>query len=80
MRLRNIMLSRRIAGGTLFRTECALAGNAAVQLFANFFTSALLERISATAGKNSQTEREQDRQRFHPLMIESGRRDASVTS
>jgi hypothetical protein len=46
------MLGRWITRWTILRPECALAGDAAVQLLADFFTASLLERISAATDED----------------------------
>jgi hypothetical protein len=74
MRLRDIVLCCGIAGWPLLRAESTLAGDAALQLGANLFSAALLQRVGAPGGKNGAGD--QERKLFHLLMIENKRADA----
>ena len=78
MSLRDGVLVSGVTGRPLFGAERTLTRHPALQLLPDFLTSALLERIRATACKNYQTKRDQNGQRSHRLMIESERRDASA--
>lgn len=49
MILRNAVFGRGIARLAFLRTDCSLAGDAALQLIGDFRTAALLQRIGATA-------------------------------
>lgn len=74
MRLRNVMLRRRITHRPLLRAKSALTGDAALELLADFFATALLERIGASARKDGKGK--QNRQWLHRRMIESKGADA----
>lgn len=69
MRLGNAVFAGWIARVSLFGDDFSLAGDAALQLRLNFSTTALLERIGATAGKRRARDHEQDRQGPHPLIL-----------
>jgi hypothetical protein len=69
MRLGNAMFAGWIAGLSLFGNDLSLAGDAALQLRLNFFTTSLFERIGATADKRCTRDHEQDRQGLHLLIL-----------
>ena len=74
------MLVGLIAFGAIHRTECALAGNAALKLLSHFLRSSLFQRVGAAARDQRAGDHEQDRQAFHPLILERARRNASVVA
>jgi hypothetical protein len=69
MRLGNAVFAGWIARLSLFGNDLSLPGDAALQLRLNFSTTALFERIGATAGKRHARDHEQDRQGPHPLIL-----------
>jgi hypothetical protein len=69
MRLGYAMLAGRVAGLALLRDDFTLTGQAALKLRSDFLASSMLERISAAAGDQHATDRNQDRQGPHPLIL-----------
>ena len=71
MGLRNAMLTRRIVRRPIDRTECSLAGNAALELRSHFLGASFFQGIGTTGGHQDDASRAQQREEFHPLILES---------
>jgi hypothetical protein len=77
MGLRDAVFACRIAGVALFGTELALTGDAPLQLRLNFGAASLLHRISASGGEQRDSDDEEERPGFHPLILGTKRTKAN---
>ena len=57
MGLRNAVFTGRVTRFALFRAECSLSGDTALQLFLHFRTGTVLNRVGATAGDQPKCDR-----------------------
>src|SRR5438477_8130585 len=69
----------RIALGALNRADLSLAGDAALDLVADFGARAIFERISATAGHERENDGAEDRPGLHRSILGKMRRFATAT-
>ena len=71
MGLRNSVLVCLVAGWAIHRPELTLTGDATFELALDFLCAPLFERIGATAHHHCVSDREQDRQGLHLLILGS---------
>lgn len=73
MILRHAMLTGGIIRRSVDRTDCSLAGNAALKLGSHFIGASFFHRIGTTGHSEDECCCQENRQAFHLFILESDR-------